>query len=501
MSSVGFGRLALMPVGTGGERQVPYTDETAELLDRVNQALRGTPYQFPADDVSRQRLVALRERVDHLDELCIQMRDNLQSLVRFGTPLRSMHRTQEVYESNAIEGVGLSARATQEVISAVPASAEATASTYAEWALTEGLSRDRHTYEVIGLDAARSLAREVAAHSERSVLESDIRAIHQIVMGDDDRAGRYKRYHVTIAGSAHEPPAPIDTPEHMARLVEWFNQDGSGDGGLVPALVRASAVHAWFAHVHPFEDGNGRLARLLANMALVGEGLPPLIVRNQMDRPRYIDALGASDQAGDLSRLIAVFARCLERTALDYVDPEFARRAFERDLGTREAGDHAWWGAVFDQAMSELAGKLLLAGIRFERVGFLSAGDFEYLRHRRVQGNSWIAKLHGREGSEGLLWVGYTPSRLADRLEPDQIYPTIMLSRHDARGGAAHPYTTVWQLPGLRSQFMVEPPNQVWCVSARGVETHPLSVGVQHLAESIQAMMAASNFDVLFARP
>ncbi len=480
---------------------MPYSDETTDLLGVVNECLNGTPYQFPADDVSRERLVALRERVVHLDELCHQMRENLQSLVRFGQPLRSMHRTQEVYESNAIEGVGVSARATQEIISAIPKSVGDSASTYAEWALTEGLSRDRHTYEVIGLDAARSLAREVAAHSDRSVLESDIRAIHSIVMGDDDRAGRYKRYHVTIAGSAHEPPAPIDTPEHMARLVDWYNTEAGGGRGLVPALVRASAVHAWFAHVHPFEDGNGRLARLLANMALVGEGLPPLIVRNQMDRPRYIDALGASDQAGDLSRLIAVFARCLERTALDYVDPEFARRAFERDLGTREAGDHAWWGAVFDQAMSELAARLLLVGVQFERVGYLSAGDFEYLRHRRIQGNSWIAKLHGRDGSEGLLWVGFTPTRLADRLERDQIYPTLMLSRHDPRPGAAHPYSTVWQLAGLKAQFMIEPPNRVWGVSARGIESVPMNVGVEQLAESIATMMAAKDFTALFARP
>ncbi|WP_373298359.1 Fic family protein [Nakamurella endophytica] len=61
--------------------------------------------------------------------------------------------------------------------------------------------------------------------------------------------------------------------------------------GQRPSTVIAAVVHAWLAHIHPFPDGNGRLARILMNATLMRAGLPPAIIRHKTDGSMYIAAL------------------------------------------------------------------------------------------------------------------------------------------------------------------------------------------------------------------
>ncbi|MDO8250840.1 MAG: Fic family protein [Rhodoferax sp.] len=62
----------------------------------------------------------------------------------------------------------------------------------------------------------------------------------------------------------YQAPASADVPDHLALLLQWFNQSlGTMDG-----LVRAAIAHLWFEAVHPFEDGNGRIGRALVELAL-----------------------------------------------------------------------------------------------------------------------------------------------------------------------------------------------------------------------------------------
>lgn len=62
----------------------------------------------------------------------------------------------------------------------------------------------------------------------------------------------------------YEAPPSVRVPAEMARLLAWFNDSGTMDG-----LVRAALAHAWFEAIHPFEDGNGRIGRALAERAVV----------------------------------------------------------------------------------------------------------------------------------------------------------------------------------------------------------------------------------------
>jgi len=77
--------------------------------------------------------------------------------------------------------------------------------------------------------------------------------------------------------------------------------------------ARAAWLHHRFVKIHPFSDGNGRVARTLASLVLMKSGLPPLIIRRDEDREGYLDALKVADN-GNLQILTNIF---IDRTKAD----------------------------------------------------------------------------------------------------------------------------------------------------------------------------------------
>jgi Fic family protein len=90
------------------------------------------------------------------------------------------------------------------------------------------------------------------------------------------------------------PPSEI-MPKEMAAFVEWFNSTGPESATPLPAITRSAIAHLYFVSVHPFEDGNGRIARALAEKSLAQNlGQPTLIaLAYTIERARkaYYDAL------------------------------------------------------------------------------------------------------------------------------------------------------------------------------------------------------------------
>ena len=97
-------------------------------------------------------------------------------------------------------------------------------------------------------------------------------------------------------------------PEHIAsemdRLIEFHKDHVSKN---VPSEVQAAWLHHRFTQIHPFQDGNGRVARAIASLVLVKDGLFPLVVTRD-DKPSYLDSLEAADK-GDLKPLINILAK------------------------------------------------------------------------------------------------------------------------------------------------------------------------------------------------
>lgn len=75
-----------------------------------------------------------------------------------------------------------------------------------------------------------------------------------------------------------EAPPSGRVPAEMKRFVAWFNDSAPGGRKALPALTRAALAHLYFVCIHPFEDGNGRIGRALAEKALAQNlGQPTLI--------------------------------------------------------------------------------------------------------------------------------------------------------------------------------------------------------------------------------
>ena len=175
------------------------------------------------------------------------------------------------YTSNAIEGNTLTAVETTMVI---------------EQGITvAGKPLSDHLEAIDHFDAIRYV-RELGRHGV-PLTEMDVRSLHRLVMlrSKPDIAGSYAdqgRYVLTDTGR-HSFPSPAEVPSLMGTFSTWL--------GTAPDTPEtAFTAHRHLVDIHPFNDGNGRTARLLMNLVLIRGGYPPVAVRPE-DRPRYIAAL------------------------------------------------------------------------------------------------------------------------------------------------------------------------------------------------------------------
>jgi Fic family protein len=95
----------------------------------------------------------------------------------------------------------------------------------------------------------------------------------------------------------YEAPPSAEVPAHMRALLEWFNVHSRAP--QIDGLARAAVVHLWFETIHPFEDGNGRIGRALAELALAQDSHSPqrlFSLSNQLaqDRSGYYTQLQAA---------------------------------------------------------------------------------------------------------------------------------------------------------------------------------------------------------------
>lgn len=108
-------------------------------------------------------------------------------------------------------------------------------------------------------------------------------------------AGQYKTRPnsvITRYGDRFEYASPEETPALMTGLVDWYNQ-AEQEGALTPAEL-AIMFHYRYIRIHPFEDGNGRIARMMVNYILARHGYPMIVVRSR-SKKEYLEALHRAD--------------------------------------------------------------------------------------------------------------------------------------------------------------------------------------------------------------
>ena len=147
---------------------------------------------------------------------------------------------------------------------------------------------------------------------------------HRMLMGSKRGLRDIGRYRTSdepmqvISGAAGAPrihfeaPPSGRVPAEMTRFIEWYNQTAPSGPVPLPGLTRAGVSHLYFESIHPFEDGNGRLGRALAEKALAQSlGQPSLIALAATilaRRAHYYDALEAANKGNEITPWLAWFA-------------------------------------------------------------------------------------------------------------------------------------------------------------------------------------------------
>ncbi|MEJ5020954.1 Fic family protein [Ochrobactrum vermis] len=148
---------------------------------------------------------------------------------------------------------------------------------------------------------------------------------HQMLMagnGHLDTIGAYRTHtdamqivsgHLDRPTIHFEAPPSEQVPDEMVRFIAWFNETSPNGMSPLPALTRAALSHVWFESIHPFEDGNGRLGRALAEKALAQSlGQPSLILLSfaiEQSRKAYYAQLEQHQRTLDVTEWLLWFGQ------------------------------------------------------------------------------------------------------------------------------------------------------------------------------------------------
>lgn len=171
-----------------------------------------------------------------------------------------------VYNSNAIENSTLTLADTEKIIH--------------HGIVPRGLDI-REVHEAQNL---AKITAELLDDADRRLTVAALLARHHILLTNirDDWAGRFRQGKEWVRVGGHIGANPDFTSGLVAELVDKYNADNTSY-----FLDKIARFHAEFEAIHPFNDGNGRMGRVLINWQLLNLGLPPIIIQNKSKKTDY----------------------------------------------------------------------------------------------------------------------------------------------------------------------------------------------------------------------
>ena len=209
-------------------------------------------------------------------------------------------------------------------------------------------------------NVALKMMREETAFVDTPLTQNFIRTLHRTLLREDYtvyrnlpggvqtsytvHAGQYKTRPnsvITRYGDRFDYASPEETPALMSDLVDWYNQ--AEEEGKMSPVELAPLFHYRYIRIHPFEDGNGRIARLLVNYILARHGYPMIVVRSR-HKSEYLEALHQSDQIvgnapSDGAHAILNAIRPFHK----YMNALIAREIENDVLFVTESDENVWW--------------------------------------------------------------------------------------------------------------------------------------------------------------
>ncbi len=250
-----------------------------------------------------------------------------------------------------------------------------------------------------------------------------------------------------------EAPPSARMAAEMERFVAWFNDAAPSGGTPMPALTRAGIAHLYFVCIHPFEDGNGRIGRALAEKSLAQSlGHPSLIaLAYTIERKRrdYYMALERSNKDNEITGWLTYFAETVleaQRNTLARVEFLVAKaRFYERLRGRLNERQERVIASHVPRGDRRLPRRLERGELRYHQQSVARDGDARSARpcRERRAHPKWGAPLHaissqpraaemsgGRAQFEGCAHLLYVFSRYPVR----NIHHTVV--RHTTRNTA-----------------------------------------------------------------
>ena len=209
--------------------------------------------------------------------------------------LENNHRIGVTYASNAIDGNALTAGETALILE--------NGVTFPGKSLKDHLEVAEHA-------GALAWVLDAAGRADKPITDADIRHLHRLVVGQSipEISGRYadRARRLESEGNIFDFPAPDSIPGLMSSLRDWFSSAPNEPAAAFEAQFLLLAIH-------PFNDGNGRTARLVTNWILARSGFP-LIAIHPENKAAYLEAIAAGLPDNDATALSDFLFQRLDRT-------------------------------------------------------------------------------------------------------------------------------------------------------------------------------------------
>lgn len=192
-----------------------------------------------------------------------------------------------VYNSNAIENSTLTLKDTEDIL------------------LRDSIKKDHDIREIYEAKNLAKITEMLLDNTNSSVTVESMLEFHKILLGgiNDGWAGRLRSGKEWVRVGAHIGA----NPDFVERLIKELTADYSKDTHRY-FLDEIAWFHAEFETIHPFNDGNGRLGRVLVNQQLMYLGYPPIIIPNKGKHTSYypaFDSYRVTAKHGDFTELFA----------------------------------------------------------------------------------------------------------------------------------------------------------------------------------------------------